>query len=297
MRKIFSLVFILILTTSLAQAREVSDMVGRVVDVPDNPQRIVALAPSITEIIFSLGQEAKLKGVTRYSDFPPAAKDLPRVGSYVHLDLERIVALQPDLCFATKDGNPIHIIEKIEALKIPVFVIDLRNMDEIMATIQRVGEVLSAQQKAAELVSDMRQRLKKVQRKIAQVGHRPAVFFQLDAAPIVSAGNGTFTNELINLAGGKNLAAGANPYPRYSWEEILKLQPEIVIVASMAGGYSKEKLKNDWLQWPQLPAVQTNRIYVVEANLFDRPTARLFYGLEVLAEIIHPELYERDSID
>lgn len=279
------------------QAREVTDMVGRVIDVPEDPQRIVALAPSITEIIFSLGQEARLKGVTRFSDFPLAAKDLPRVGSYVHLDIERIVALQPDLCFATKDGNPLHIIEKIEALNIPVFVIDPRNMDEIITTIQRVGEVLGTQRKAAELVSDMRQRLERVKSKMAKIKHRPAVFFQLDAAPIVSAGDGTFTHELITLAGGKNLAAGANPYPRFSWEDILKLQPEIVIVASMAGGYTKEKLKNDWLQWPQLPAVQNSRIHVVEANLFDRPTARLFYGLEVLAEIIHPEVYERDSTE
>lgn len=295
MRKIFVIILFLWVLPVAALAREVTDMVGRVIDVPDKPQRIVALAPSITEIIFSLEQEAKLKGVTHYSDFPPAAKDLPKVGSYVHLDLERIVALQPDLCFATKDGNPLHIIEKIEALNVPVFVIDPRNMDEIMAAIQRVGEILGAQQKAAELVSDMRQRLERVRRKMAKSGHRPTVFFQLDAAPIVSAGNGTFTHELINLAGGKNLAAGSSPYPRYSWEDILKLQPEIVIVASMAGGYSKEKLKKDWLQWPQLPAVQNNQIYVVEANLFDRPTARLFYGLEVLAKIIHPELYERDS--
>lgn len=279
----------------MAQSREVVDLVGRVVEVPDNPQRIVSLAPSITEIIFSLGQQEKLKGVTLYSDYPPAAQEIPKVGSYVHLDVERIVALKPDICFAIKDGNPIHIIEKIVALNIPVFVIDPRNMEQIILTTERIGEVLGARDKASELATDMRCRLEKVKATIAKASSRPAVFFQVDASPVVSAGEGTFTNELITLAGGRNLAAETTGYPKYNWEDILALQPEVVIVASMAGGFTSEKLKNEWQQWPQLPAVRTGRLHVVEAGMFDRPTPRLFQGLEVVAKIIHPELYGTDG--
>jgi len=279
----------------VAQAREVIDLVGRKVAVPDNPQRIISLAPSITEILFSLGQQKKLKGVTLYSDYPPAAREIPKVGSYIHLDVERIAALKPDLCFAIKDGNPRHVVEKIEALGIPVFVVDPRNMEEIITTTARMGDVLNARREASELVSDMRGRLERVKATIAKASSRPAVFFQVDASPVVSAGEGTFTDELITLAGGRNLAAGTTSYPRYNWEDILSLQPEIVIVASMAGGFSSEKLKSEWQQWPQLPAVRSGRLYVVEADLFDRPTVRLFRGLEILAKIIHPELYGKNG--
>ena len=126
-----------LLLTMVAQsiAETVTDQLGRQVNVPDNPQRIVALAPSITEIIFALGQKHRLKGVTRYSDFPSEAAKLFKVGSYVHLDLERIVALKPDLCIAIKDGNPRLVAQRLESLKIPVYAVDPNNLDTIINTI------------------------------------------------------------------------------------------------------------------------------------------------------------------
>ena len=96
----------------------------------------------------------------------------------------------------------------------------------------------------------------------------------------------TFIDQLITQAGGINLAAGPTPYPRYSWEEVLRMQPDIVIIASMAGGYSEEELKAEWRKWPELPAVRDNRLHVVSAALFDRPTPRLVHGLELLADIL-----------
>lgn len=292
LKTIFTIIFSLLLCVETAFAGVVVDQAGRQVNVPDHPQRVVSLAPSITEIIFSLGADDKLKGATQYSDYPPKAKALPRVGSYVRLDLEKIVALKPDLCIGIRDGNPKHLVEKIEAIGIPVYVIDPRNIKGIMKAIKGVGEVLGVRHQAAVLIDDMQKRVNKVKEIVASSMIRPRVFFQVDAAPIITAGTNTFTHELINIAGGINLGAGAVPYPRYSWEQVLSLQPEIVIVMSMAGGHSPEKLIAEWRRWPQLPAVQSSRIYVVDADLFDRPTARLINGLEVLAEIIHPELYE-----
>ena len=113
------------------------DEFGRKVNIPDDPKRIVSLAPSITEIIFALNQEGRLKGVTQFSDFPPEALKLPSVGSYVHLDLEKIVSLKPDLCIATKDGNPIKIIERLENLHIPIYVVNPKNLESVMKTISR----------------------------------------------------------------------------------------------------------------------------------------------------------------
>jgi iron complex transport system substrate-binding protein len=271
--------------------KTVIDQVGRTISIPNNPTRIIALAPSITEVIFDLEQEKKLIGVTQYSTHPPEAESLPRVGSYVRLDIEKIVALQPDLCLAIKDGNPKHTIAKIVALGIPVYVIDPRNLLQIMDSITRLGGVLNAAGKASDLVADMSSRIKEVKKKLNRIAHKPRVFFQIDAEPLFSAGTDTFINELIELAGGINTAAGENPYPRFSWEDILVLQPDIVLISSMAGGQTPEELEKSWQKWRQLAAVKNNKVYIVDADLFDRPTTRLVDGLEMIAGLIHPEVF------
>jgi iron complex transport system substrate-binding protein len=297
---IFSRVFALALmiclgTVPAVSARSVIDQVGRNVTVPDDPRKIIALAPSITEIIYDLGEERRLQGVTQYSDYPTQARDLPRVGSYVRLDLEKIIALQPDLCLAIKDGNPKQIIDKIVALGIPVYVIEPRSLEHTMDTIARIGTLLNAEQAAAKVVADMQGRITRVQTAVKKTGYRPRVFFQIDAEPLVSAGNHTFIHELIELAGGINTAAGEDPYPRYSWEDILVLQPDIVLISSMAGGLEPRELVRAWQQWKQLKAVINKKIFVVDADLFDRPTPRLVDGLELIAGIIHPELFNMDK--
>lgn len=282
-----------LITVHGVYAGTVIDQVGRKVVVPDDPQRVISLAPSITEIIYDLGEEKRLQGVTKYSDYPAQAKALPKVGTYVHLDLERIVALKPDLCISTKDGNPKHVIEKISRLGIPVYAINPRSLEQTMDTITQIGSLLNAQEAAARLVSGMQQRITRVQSLVAQVNNRPRVFFQIDAEPLVSAGNNTFIHELIELAGGINTAAGNDPYPRYSWEDILVLQPDIVIISSMAGGLDSEDLLGIWKKWSQLKAVLNEQVFVVDAGMFDRTTPRLVAGLETIAEIIHPELFKQ----
>ena len=288
---ILALVLIFLLQAVLLIAGSVTDQVGRTLVVPENPTRVIALAPSITEIIYDLGQEKRLVGVTQYSTYPSEAELLPRVGSYVRLDIEKIVALKPDLCLATKDGNPKHIVDKIVSLGIPVYVINPQNLQQIMDTITRLGSLLHAEQTAAALVSDMEKRIGQVQARIKNRPDRPRVFFQIDAEPLFSAGTNTFIHELIELAGGINTTAGEVSYPRYSWEDIIVLQPEIVLISSMAGGLAPEYLLNSWKKWNLLSAVKNDQIFVVDAELFDRPTPRLVDGLEVIAAIIHPELF------
>jgi len=268
--------------------RLVTDQTGRQLRVPDNPRRVVALAPSMTEIVFSLGQQDKLVGVTQYSNFPEAARDITRVGSYVRPDIERIVSLAPDLCLAIKEGNPIHAIRRIEAAGIPVYAVDPRDLQGIMTTFGEIGMLLLAEDEARTVVAGMQQRLDAVRERVGELSQPPAVFFQVDASPIISAGHDTFTDELIRVAGGRNLAATAKGYPRYSWEDALRFQPEVVIVTSMSGGHSPEELLGQWRQWPQVPAVRDGRLYVVDASIYDRPTARLFDGLEQLAGLLHP---------
>ncbi len=274
-----------------AAERELVDFAGRKVSLPAEPKRVISLSPAVTELVFALGREEILKGTTQFSDFPPEAAALPLVGSYHRPDIERIVALRPDLVLAIRDGNPIQAVNRIEALGIPVFAVDPRSLAEIMETITALGEILGADAKARELVKEMEERIEAVRRTVAAAPSRPTVFYQVDAAPLVSVGGDNFLNELIEIAGGRNATRGRVPWPRVGWEEILRLQPEVVVISSMAGGQTPEALLSEWRRWPQLRAVRDGRIHVEEADLFNRPTPRLVSGLELLARRIHPELF------
>ena len=283
---------VLCLPTLHSSAKTVSDQLGRNILVPDKPRRIVSLAPSITEIVFALEQEHRLVGVTRYSDYPPEAAKIPKVGSYVRLDIERIVALNPDLCIATKDGNPKAVIDRLASLKIPVYVVNPHNLDTILETILEIGTILNAGNRADCLTTSMYKRIQQVKARVAQVDHRPRVFFQIGISPIVSAGTETVIHELIELAGGKNLAKGPIAYPRFSREQVLALEPEIFIITSMARQAVFDEVKAEWRRWPNIPAVRDERIFLVDSDLFDRPSPRLVDGLELLTRLIHPELQE-----
>ena len=161
-----------------------------------------------------------------------------------------------------------------------------------METLVKVGELLGAEERAASVVGQMRARLQAVDAKVSQARSRPRVFFQIGVAPIVSIGSETFIHELITRAGGENVAAGAVAYPRFGREQVIGLAPDIIIITSMARSAAFEEVKADWRRWPEVPAVKNDRIFIQDSNLFDRPSPRLVDGLELLARLIHPELFE-----
>jgi iron complex transport system substrate-binding protein len=269
--------------------KTVTDELGRSIILPDDPRRIVALAPSITEIVFSLKQGHRLVGVTQFSNYPEQALRLPKVGSYVNLNVEKIVALEPDLCIATKDGNPIDVIRVLESLQIPVYAVDPRDLVSVMETIRTIGGLLDAEKEADSLLSQMKQRIDRVRRLVSGISARPRVFCQIGISPVVSAGSNTCLDGLIDLAGGINLAKGPASYPRFSIEQVLALAPDILIITSMTRGETFEQVKAQWLKWPQMPAARNKRIVLVDSDLVDRPSPRLVDGLERLTAVIHPE--------
>lgn len=275
-----------------AGERRVTDQAGKDVRVPASPKRVVALAPSVTEIVFALNREAVLVGVTRFSNYPEAATRLPVVGSYVNLDVEKIVSLEPDLCIAVKDGNPLRAIRRIEDMGIPVFAIDPMEIDAVIRSIGDVGYLLHAGDRAGELISEMAARMDKIDKRVAGVSERPSVFFQIGVSPIVSAGEGTFIDELIERAGGVNAAGSYSGYPKFSKEEVLALSPDVMILTSMARQKVFDDVMREWRQWDNLPAVQNDRIHMVDSDLYDRPSPRLIEGLEELAALLHPRLFE-----
>ncbi len=289
---ILFIICLLIHPPASAVAKTVNDQFGRLVRVPDRPTRIVSMAPSITEILFALDLSDRLVGATQFSDYPSAAEALPRVGSYVRLDVEKIVALRPDLCIAVKDGNPISVVRKLESVGIPVYAVDPRNLDAVMDTLLELGRLLDVNDRAKAIVADMTGRIKQVKRQVSGADHRPVVFFQIGISPIVSIGTRTFIHELIVMAGGENPAQGRTPYPRFSKEQVIRMRPDVMIITSMARQAVFEQVKSDWQQWPELPAVKNDRIYLVESNVMDRPTPRLVDGLELMARLIHPDRFK-----
>lgn len=274
-----------------SDTRTVTDLLGRTIDVPKDPQRVVALAPSITEIVYALGQQRRLKGVTRFSDYPEAAKTLPRVGSYVHLDVERIAALQPDLCIGVKDGNPLTVVNRLQTLGIPFYAVHPIDLETVMQSIETIGTLLDAAEAARQTVAQMRRRIDRVKARVADADHRPRVFVQIGVSPIVSVGNRTFIHQLITLAGGVNVAVGEAPYPRFSREQVISLAPEVMVISSMARATVFEKVKAEWMQWTAIPAVRRQAVFIAPTNIFDRPTPRLVEGLEQMARYIHPALF------
>jgi iron complex transport system substrate-binding protein len=272
-------------------AKTVTDQLGRSIRVPETPRRVVSLAPSITEIIYFIGRQDLLVGVSRFSDFPEVTRELPKVGSYVQLDLERIVALQPDLCIAIKDGNPKKTIDRLEGLGIPVYAVNPQRLASVLETIRELGKLLNAEDHADAQASKLETRIRRVDRLVGQSQDRPGIFFQISVSPIVSAGSDTFIHEIIERAGARNLAGDARGYPQFSREQVIGLSPEAIIITSMAREEVFETVREEWLSWKSMPAAGSGRVYIQDSNFLDRPGPRLVDGLELLARLIHPELF------
>lgn len=293
-------------------ARTVTDMAGDSLELPADhhdgtwPQRVVALSPGITEIVFALGMGERLVGTTRFGDYPPEAADLPRVGGYNAPDVERIAALKPDLCLVTKDGNPEYIVRQLRELDIPVYAGNPVDLEKTIEFVQGLGEVLGVPAKGRELAGTMRRDIAAIAAQVAGLP-RPGVFYQLMPEPIRSAGRDTFAGELIELAGGKNLAArpeseispdrkfpdgeltSRGRYPCFSREDVIRMAPDVMILSAM-GGLERDSL-GYWKTWPCIPAVRNGRIHVVRADLLNRPGPRLVHGLALLARLLHPEAF------
>jgi iron complex transport system substrate-binding protein len=268
-----------------------TDEIGRKVRIPNSPKRIVSLAPSITEILFTLGLREEIVGVTDFCDYPEAALTRPRIGGFVNPSIERIVSLKPDLILGIRDGNRMDTIHRLSDLGFSVYVVDPTGFDGVVKTIENIGEVVRRREKSTEIIRTMIKK-KEVVVKLTQSLPKPKVFFQVGSSPIVTVGRGTLGDELIRLAGGRNISENeSGSYPVYGVETILSKAPEVIILSSMDTKRDYFNLMKMWRSWRELPAVKMNAIYVIDSNLVDRPTPRVVEGLEAMAKMIHPEAW------
>lgn len=271
----------------------VVDDAGRTVEVVKNPQRLISLAPSNTEILFALGLGDKVVGVTDFCDYPEEAKAIEQVGTYFEPNIEIIFSLSPDLVLAITDLP--EVIAKLEELGVPALILDPSDLEGILADIQLVGKATGAEREAEALVSEMRERIAVVTEKAGEVKERPRVFCEIDATDPSkpwTTGPSSFMDAMIRLSGGTNVAADAeSPWPQLSAEEIIAKDPEIIILADYKYGVTAESVR-ERPGWEVITAVKEGTICDIDDDLISRPGPRIVDGLEAVAKIIHPELFE-----
>ena len=275
---------------AVSQAATFVDSLGRTVIIEAPAKRIVSLAPNLTEILYYLGLGDRVAGVTQFSYYPPEAVLKPKVGSYVNLNVERIISLNPDLAIGTADGNMPGVVKLLQQAGIPVYVVNPRKVRDVISTIAVIGELCGVGKKAKELSSSLERRVNDILEKTASL-RRPLVFLQINVKPIMTVNRNTIHHDVIRLAGGENMAKDEPiTYPRISVEEVLRRKPEIIIISSMERKGKFERMRTQWLKWSAIPAVKGRRIHLIESDLLDRPSPRIVEGLEALARLIHPEL-------
>ena len=266
------------------------DALGKKVVLNEPPQRIIPLAPNLTEILYFLGLGDRVVGVTTFSSYPPEAALKPKVGSYINLNAEKIISLAPDLVIGTVDGNERGTIELLEQAGIRSFIVNPRNVPQVIETVEAVGRVCGVPKRAETLSRRLTDRVDSVLEKTRD-RERPLVFLQINVQPIMTVNRHTFHHDLILMAGGRNMTADEPiTYPRLSLEEVIRRGPEVILISSMERGGRFEKARQDWLKWTSIPAVRNGRVHLIDSDLIDRPSPRLVQGLETMARFIHPEV-------
>jgi iron complex transport system substrate-binding protein len=269
------------------------DEVGREVTFPFPPKRIVSLAPNITEILFSLGLDEEIVGVSIHCNFPEKAKSKVQVGSYISLDFEKITFLKPDLVIATGAGNTRDMVDRLGKLGFPTYVIFPKNFNDVLKSIDHLGQVVGREKEAMGIILGIKQRRQRVI-ELTKGLSRAKVFLQIGEAPIVTVGKGSFADDLIHLAGGENIARKEKEmYPRLGMEEILKRSPEVILISSMNPKGDYQRVLQEWSRWKMIPAVKNGRVHLIDSDLIDRPSPRIIDGLEEIARILHPERFKK----
>jgi len=274
-----------------------TDMAGRSVTIAAPPQRIISIAPSNTEILFALDLAPRIVAVDDFSDFPAAAKSLPKIGgANAKYNIEQIVALKPDLIL-TAGLTPPEVVKQLEDLKLTVVVLGTpqTTLDSIFSDITLAGRITGQTDQAARVTGAMQTRLDALKATLATAKSKPRVYWELDGtdpSKPFSVGPGNFVNDLIALAGGSNIfQTASSAFPQVSAEQIVSANPEVIILSDAAYGISAESV-GQRPGWQSIAAVKQQRVAPIDDNLVSRPGPRIVDGLAATAKIIHPELFK-----
>lgn len=266
------------------------------VAVAAGPSRIVSTSPSITETLFALGLGSRVVGVSTYCRFPPEAIRLPKVGTFLKPDVERIAGLSPDLVFVHEVANGID--RRLSSLRIPFVVVERGTLASVFSSIRQIAAAAGAPDRATALVDDIQRRLDGI-RRAGHIGRRPSVLFIIGRRPavladLVAVGPGSYLNDLIGIAGGTNVLslAGQPEYPRISMETVLRLDPDVIIDTVDMGDTDAERRRRQpanerlWATYPTLTAVRTGRLHAATTDALVVPGPRVVEAAAWVAELL-----------
>jgi iron complex transport system substrate-binding protein len=275
---------------SQTATHEVTDEAGRRVVLPVKTDRIVSLAPNLTEIVYAVSAGDRLVGDTTYCDYPPEAKSVAKVGDTMQPSIERIIALKPQIVLVSTASQLEVFTKQLDEQKIAVYVTDPRSLDEVFHSIETLGDLFGQHEQAAKLVGSLRQRSLAVESAVKQT--KPVkVFYQVSGEPLYTIGRDAFLTDLVRRAGGVSATSDvAGAFPRFSDEAALAARPDAIILAT--GGSMGEANATVAAALRNSPAVLNNRVYKINGDLLSRPGPRLVDGLEAMARALHPEAFK-----
>ncbi|WP_408471825.1 cobalamin-binding protein [Paraburkholderia strydomiana] len=264
----------------------VTDDTGAVLTLPAPAQRVISLAPHVTELLYAAGGGAKIVGAVSYSDYPPQAQQLPRVGDNKSLDLERIVALKPDLIVVWRHGNAQRQLDRLRELHIPLFFSELHHLDDVAVSLTKLGELLGTSSTADAAAAAYRRDIARLR---AQYADRPAVsvFYQVWDQPLMTLNGEHMVSDVIELCGGRNVFAKLQPLvPTVSTEAVLAANPQVIVTAAPGATKPDTTLPQlgAWRAWPRLSAVANNNLFSIDGDLINRPAPRIALGAKQMCE-------------
>lgn len=266
------------------QAVTAVDDEGTTVQLAQPASRVISLAPSLTELLYAAGAGEKLVGVVEYSDFPPPASELPIVGRYDLLDMERILELRPDLIVAWQSGNPRAAVSRLRELGLTVYIAEPKELDSIPSHIERLAALTGTTIEANSAATAFRAQLAQLSTTYAS---KPSVsvFYQVWDLPLITAGGNELINDIISLCGGENIFADINLVaPKVSVEAVLARNPQAIIASGM--DIERPEWLDDWKRWPGLTAVAEDNLFFVPPELLQRHTPRALQGAQMMCEQI-----------
>lgn len=284
--KLKSLVSVCLLLSSLAThaAIIVKDDVGNTITLAQPAKRIISLAPHVTEDLFAIGAGKLIVGAVNYSDYPPEANQIERIGGYNGFDLERIRALKPDLIIGWATGNPERQLDQIKALGFPVFLTFSKKMSDVPTVLERMGEMTGMQAGAAKAAKSYRDQLAQLEKTYA--GRKPVrVFYQIWDRPLMTINNTQIISDVMRVCGGVNVfGTQSDLTPKVDVEAVLAANPDVIMTSGEPG------VKTDWLaswkKWKNLKATQNNQFYVLPKDSVNRMGPRLVEGGKAMCEAL-----------
>ncbi|WP_305075619.1 cobalamin-binding protein [Propionivibrio sp.] len=277
----FAFTLVAALWPLLASAEvSVTDDTGATVALKQPARRIVTLAPHLAETLFAAGAGDRLVGTVDYSDYPDAAKKVPRVGGYSRVDLEAVIALKPDLIIAWYSGNAPANVEKLRGFGFPVYVSQPDRIEDVAREIERIGRLAGTSQAADAAAENFRARLDGLRREYEKKA-RVRTFYQIWKQPLSTVGGRQIISSVIRLCGGENVFGDLQALaPVVSVEAVVSTDPEAIVASGM--GEARPEWLDDWKRWPAITAVARNNLFFVPPELIQRHTPRLLDGAEVL---------------